>query len=153
MKLKQKVVLYFALFVIIIFIVAAFFMFKESSELTALEANLIKHSNTSKIYICDTAITDDSRFIGDFKKRSQTKISGSSPIRFYKLVAKAGNLKNEFFIGQDSVDSNLFWIYPYEKPKIMTPLAYLRTNTLAESIKTDCIAVKDEWVNIYIPKS
>ena len=64
------------------------------------------------IMLCDKVILKNDLIQLAFENFSYTKVSGSSPVKFYSLSGSSGNDISKFSIGQDSKNHNFFWLYP-----------------------------------------
>ena len=112
----------------------------------------MKHPDDTKIFMCGNEVSDVHGFVGDLLNRSQTKVSGSSPTGFFELKITVGEKRSaNFFIGQDSQEPTLFWIYPCEKPNVMIPMAYINSKVLFRFSERVCEPTKGKWVDIHIP--
>lgn len=151
MKINNKLIFYFSLLISVTFIASMYLLFKDSEELASLEVAMMEHPEATKIWVCGKEIKDIGAFFADFKSRSQTKISGSSPLEFYELKILVKVKSRRFFVGKDSENPSLFWLYPYERPQLMIPLAYIDSKTLLNLTGSECRPTKGEWVDINIP--
>jgi len=153
MKINNKIVFYFSLLIGVTFIATIYLFFKDSEELASLEVAVMEHPEVTRIWVCGKEIKDISAFFADFKSRSQTKISGSSPLEFYELKILVKGKHRRFFVGKDSENPSLFWLYLNERPQLMIPLAYIDSKTLLNLIGSECRPTKGEWVDVNIPSN
>ena len=153
MKINNKLIFYYSLLIGITSIAIMYLFFKDSKELASLEVAMRNYPEKTKVWVCGKEIKDTSNFFADFKSRRQTKISGSSPLEFYELKILVKGESRRFFVGKDSKNQSLFWIYPYERPQLMIPLAYIDSKTLLNLTASECRPTKGEWVDINIPSN
>ena len=79
------------------------------------------------IKICSTSI-EKASFQSVYESRFSEKRSGSNPINKYKLEIISENDEVKFFLGRDSRDQYVYWLYDFDSTMIGSPLAYLRFN-------------------------
>jgi hypothetical protein len=97
------------------------------------------------VEICDFQIRDLDYFESEFRARKQVKkLAGSRPIKFYVVKLSNSRAQEQLYLGQDSRNPSLFWIYPSIEPSLISQLGFMNLNYDFSSIR--CNFIKQSWV-------
>ena len=95
---------------------------------------------------------DSISFVRSFDNIKQSKVSGSSPSKFYLLTIYTDAFETHLNIGRDSENEDLYWVYPYEEPKIKIPLGYINLEWFRLPNDLSCDHLVSPWIYDSIPK-
>ena len=138
--------------VVMIFIVAAYFLFRTPSEIKDLSTQMQIGHQTLYVEVCGSKQLDSISFVRSFDNIKQSKVSGSSPSKFYLLTIYTDAFETHLNIGRDSENEDLYWVYPYEEPKIKIPLGYINLEWFRLPNDLSCDHLVSPWIYDSIPK-
>jgi len=107
-----------------------------NTEVTRLVCRSV-NDNTA-VSLCSKVTLDLAPTQKAFKHLNNTKLSGSYPVKFFKLSVESNANQIEVNIGQDSRDKNLFWVYSDENLINELELGYIRSKYISSKTE-DCI--------------
>ena len=124
-KYKLKFI-FIVVFIVISSLLFVFFhLILEDKKLSNLED--IVSGSDAVVKICSSPIEKVS-FESIYKSRFSEKRSGSNPVNKHELEIISENDELKFFLGRDSRDQYVYWLYNSDSTMIGSPLAYLRFN-------------------------
>lgn len=138
-------------FVVSVFILTAYVMFKTPSEIKKISTMMQTGHQNLKVQICSSKQLDSVRFVESFENIKQSKVSGSSPKKFYLLTINTDAIETHLNIGKDSENEDLYWVYPYEEPQIKIPLGYINLGWLRLPNELSCNQLVSPWIYDSIP--
>jgi len=115
------------------------------NELDNIEKEFFGKASSPNIMICGEVIENPENFEQSFRKRTRDKaMAGTRPIKFYLASLITSDNEISFFLGKDSGDNHLYWIYEFEEPNYKSHLAFMRLDVALE--RNDCKSVDGSWV-------
>jgi hypothetical protein len=145
MKFTKQQTLTLVIFNLIIIMLGAYVIFSDSSELKDIERTFFDVDEIPTVKICDFHVNDVGDFESQFRSRKQIKkTSGSSPQAFFILTISNTSAQKQMYIGQDSSDPSLFWIYPLDEPVFISQLAFINLHIDVSQI--ECKSIAQSWV-------
>jgi hypothetical protein len=152
MKTKRSLRIFVILFTLL-FIAVVYYLNKTPDSIKAvINKNKISELEPSVLF-CGKPISESKSFIDNFESFSRSKLSGSHPTYFYPISIRFGTAEFNFHIGKDSRESNLYWIYDYDEPRIKGSLGYFELTSFTVGVENSCDELVQTWIYEFLPTS
>nr|WP_136249775.1 hypothetical protein [Ningiella ruwaisensis] len=146
MKLSKKTICLIIGLNASVILFGSIFIFSDSAVLEEIEEAFFDKQEEPEVYICGNKLPEVANFKKSFlNRKSVKKMAGSEPVEFFLLQISNSADSARLFLGRDSKNSNLYWIYPFEKPDLISQLGYLQLEMDLSSI--NCDGFGDIWLS------